>query len=376
VEGRASFHQLFLMNESWMRRIWDRKGFLGRLLWLLFLPLSFFYSLAVRIIGFLYFLGGIKRQSLPRPVISVGNLTVGGTGKTPTTLWLAEELGRRGYKVAILSRGYKGKGTGIRVLGSNSALSTEEKEGPGDAGDEPVMMARIYGQRVGVGLKRYEAGERLLQDGEVDVFLLDDGFQHRQLNREIDLLLLGADCTGWLLPAGPFREPRGALRRAQLYLITGGREKWESFLRRYPKERIYFGSLEAKGLFTLDGTRWEERPLSMLDRRKIVTVSAISNPVSFYRIISDWEGEIIASLEFPDHHNYSIQDWKRINREARQAELIVTTEKDIVKLTQFPFPREKLLALRVGMVVENGSSLIQAVEEVLKIKGPSAKGSQ
>lgn len=376
MEGRASFHQLFLMNESWMRRIWDRKGFLGRLLWLLFLPLSFFYSLAVCIIGFLYFLGGIKRQSLPRPVISVGNLTVGGTGKTPTTLWLAEELGRRGYKVAILSRGYKGKGTGIRVLGSNSALSTEEKEGPGDAGDEPVMMARIYGQRVGVGLKRYEAGERLLQDGEVDVFLLDDGFQHRQLNREIDLLLLGADCTGWLLPAGPFREPRGALRRAQLYLITGGREKWESFLRRYPKERIYFGSLEAKGLFTLDGTRWEERPLSMLDRRKIVTVSAISNPVSFYRIISDWEGEIIASLEFPDHHNYSIQDWKRINREARQAELIVTTEKDIVKLTQFPFPREKLLALRVGMVVENGSSLIQAVEEVLKIKGPSAKGSQ
>lgn len=359
-----------------MRRIWDRKGFLGRLLWLLFLPLSFFYSLAVRIIGFLYFLGGIKRQSLPRPVISVGNLTVGGTGKTPTTLWLAEELGRRGYKVAILSRGYKGKGTGIRVLGSNSALSTEEKEGPGDAGDEPVMMARIYGQRVGVGLKRYEAGERLLQDGEVDVFLLDDGFQHRQLNREIDLLLLGADCTGWLLPAGPFREPRGALRRAQLYLITGGREKWESFLRRYPKERIYFGSLEAKGLFTLDGTRWEERPLSMLDRRKIVTVSAISNPVSFYRIINDWEGEIIASLEFPDHHNYSIQDWKRINREARQAELIVTTEKDIVKLTQFPFPREKLLALRVGMVVENGSSLIQTVEEVLKIKGPSAKGSQ
>jgi len=309
-------------------------------------------------------------RSLPCAVVSVGNLTVGGTGKTPTTLWLAGELSRRGHKVAILSRGYKRTGKGIRILGPefSEAESTEENRRSSDVGDEPTMMAAIYGQKAGVGRKRYEAGEQLLREFEVDVFLLDDGFQHRQLRRDIDLLLLGSDWSGWMMPAGPFREPRKALRRANLYLITGARERWEFLLSPYPKESVFFGALQANGLFTLEGNQWKKHPLSLLDRRKILTVSAISSPSSFYGMIREWEGEIVDTLEFPDHHSYSAQDWQRINRAARHAEMIVTTEKDIVKLIHFPFPREKLLALRVEMVVENGSSLVQAVENVVKTK--------
>jgi tetraacyldisaccharide 4'-kinase len=362
------------MNEFWIRRVWDHKDLLGRLLWLLVLPFSLLYWLAVRILDLLYSLGWMRTRSLPRAVVSVGNLTVGGTGKTPATLWLAAELSQRGYKVAILSRGYKRKGKGIRILGprSNHPESIGKEDPSDDAGDEPAMMASIYGQRVGVGRKRHEAGSQLLRAAEVDIFLLDDGFQHRQLRRDLDLLLLGSDWTGWLIPAGPFREPRGALGRASLYLITGARERWELVLDGYPKQTIFFGALEATGLFTLDGKQWKQYPLSLLDRKKILTVSAISDPACFYRMIQDWEGEIVDTIEFPDHHTYSAQDWQRINRAARRAELVVTTEKDILKLMRFPFPKEKLLALRVEMTVENRSPLIQAVEDLVKAKRGSS----
>ena len=354
------------MNDFWARRVWERRDPLASLLWILLLPLSFLYGLGAWLRNLLYSLGWLRARSLPRPVISVGNLTVGGTGKTPTTLWLAHELGKWGYRVAILSRGYRRKDKEPVILGpSDSARNGDEAFA---AGDEPVMMARVFGQRVGVGAKRYEVASRLLREAEVDVFLLDDGFQHRQLKRDLDLLLLGSDRDGWLLPAGPFREPKGSLRRAHFYLITDSREKWEHFLASREKRSIFFGSLQPSKLLSLEGNRWKEYPLSLLDRSKIVTVCAIARPALFYRMIHEWEGEIVDTLEFRDHHVYSTKDWQRINRAGRSADFIVTTEKDILKLTRFPFAREKLLALRVEMVVEDGPALIRAVEKVIQEK--------
>lgn len=346
------------------------------MVWIFLLPLSVVYGFGARIRSLLYSIRWLPTKVLPCAVVSVGNLTVGGTGKTPTTLWLARELGRRGYRVAILSRGYKRSGRKMMILepGPVMAGSNDLEEELTEAGDEPLMMAKVFGQRVAVGKRRYAAATRLLESAAVDLFLLDDGFQHRRLRRDLDLLLLGEDWRGWLLPAGPFREPRRALRRAQLYLVTGSRERWQPLLARRPPEKVFFGSLQAKSLLTLDGDRWKEFPLALLGRNKILTVSAIANPASFYRIIHEWEGEIVDSLEFPDHHAYSAQDWQEINRAARNAEIIVTTEKDILKLVRFPFAREKLLALRVEMVVENSDSLIRAVEEVIqKKKGQAGK---
>lgn len=314
-------------------------------------------------------------KSLPCAVVSVGNLTVGGTGKTPTTLWLGQELNRRGHRVVILSRGYKRTGKGATVLepGFSKPVSLGQGEDPLEAGDEPAMMAGVFGQTVGVGRKRHEVGNRLLREAEVDVFLLDDGFQHRQLRRDLDLLLLGLDWNGWLVPAGPFREPRSALCRADRYLITGAREKWGSILTNYKKQSaIFHGSLQPKALLTLEGNQWKEYPLGLLDRKKILTVSAIANPTLFFSMIRDWEGEIVDTIGFPDHHSYSARDWQRINRAARNADFIVTTEKDILKLVRFPFASEKLLALRVEMVVENGNSLIQAIDDVIRRKRAQA----
>lgn len=362
------------MNGAWARRIWERKDFWGSLFWFLALPVSLLFGLAVQVRNLLYSLEWLTIKSLPCAVVSVGNLTVGGTAKTPTTLWLGQELARRGYRVAILSRGYKRSGRELRLLepSRDQLLSLAEGENPADAGDEPMMMAKIFGQRVGVGEDRHAVGAQLLRQTGVDVFLLDDGFQHRQLRRDLDLLLLGSDWQGWLLPAGPFRESRSALHRAHLYLLTGAQQEWRLLLEGRPKEAIFAGALRPKGLLTLERQRWKEYPLSLLDRSKVLAVSAIANSAAFYRMIHEWEGDIVDTLEFPDHYDYTARDWQRITRVARNVDLIVTTEKDILKLARFPFAKEKLFALRVEMVVENGAFLVQAVEAAIRARRQEA----
>src|ERR671925_544386 len=139
-----------------IRDAWDRKGLTGKLQWLLLVPLSSVYLLLVHIRNALYSLGWIRIHALPRPVISVGNLTVGGTGKTPTCLWLAHELLAHGVKVAILSRGYKGKAAAPVILlpDNNGSFDSETERELSAAGDEPFMMSRLYGQTVAVGRER------------------------------------------------------------------------------------------------------------------------------------------------------------------------------------------------------------------------------
>jgi tetraacyldisaccharide 4'-kinase len=338
------------------------------------LPPSLLYAGAVQFRNLLFQLGVIPAQRLSRPVISVGNLTVGGTGKTPTIAWLAEELTKRGYRVAVLSRGYKRTGREPVIL--QPGLKTGKgglQEEISAAGDEPAMMARLYGLRVGVGSNRFETGELMLRASEIDVFLLDDGFQHRRLKRDLDLVILGKDSGGWPLPGGPFREPRSAARRAGLHLLTGSFETWEGFLKSQGKAPTLFrGSLEARGLVSPDGDGWSEAALSTLAGKKIVAVSAIADAAGFHRMIEEWGGELVQVMEFPDHHFYTPRDWQQINRAARQADFVVTTEKDLLKLLRFPFARGGLFALRVAMVIENGESLLAAVEQAIRARRAQA----
>ena len=347
----------------WIRCVWERKGIGGKLVWLLLIPFSWIYSVVIQVRNWLYGRGWLRVRSLDRPVISVGNLTVGGTGKTPACVWLAQELGKHGLKVVILSRGYRRRESQPVVLAFNSvpALAANSTNAVATAGDEPYMMARMYGLTVAVGKDRYEAAQELLRRQAADVFILDDGFQHRRLKRDVDLLLLGHHSTGWMLPCGPFREPRGAVRRADLILVTDAQDQWNSFLHKRARRPCFSGSLKAAALITFQSNQWQERPLSMLYRSRILAVSAIGNPVGFYGTIREWEADVVDTLEYPDHHEYTARDWQDINRRGHQVDLILTTEKDLVKLIRFPFARDKLLAVRVTMAVQDGATLIQSV---------------
>jgi tetraacyldisaccharide 4'-kinase len=350
------------MNSRWIHRVWRRRGFWAALLWGLFLPFSCLYALGVQARNFFYAAGWKRPRHLKQFVISIGNLTVGGTGKTPTVVWLAQELEQRGFSIAVLSRGYARKGKLPRALTSKLCKDADE------LGDEPAMLACLFGLNVAVGNSRYEAALEIVKHNAVDVFILDDAFQHRQLARDMDLLLLGSDATGWLLPSGPFREPKRAIRRADVLLITGAHNKWQKLILKDRSRLAFQGSLQPKALIGFESRRWKEYPLGLLAGRKIAVVTAIANPESFYQMISEWEGEIVNVFEFPDHHPYSSRDWQRVNQAARNADLVVTTEKDIVKLNRFPFAREKLLALRVAMVVERGEALIDAIVERIQKK--------
>lgn len=367
---------------SLSRRIWERKGVAGKVLWVLVLPASLLYALSVCIRNFLYSVGWLPCRGLPCAVISVGNLTVGGTGKTPTVIWLAQELEKCGYRAVILSRGYRRRNDrSSRRAGGNGRAASGDPQDPRWAGDEPAMMARLFGQKVGSGKARYRRAEEFLKEGKVDVFILDDGFQHRQLKRDLDLLLLGSEWNGWVIPAGPFREPRRALSRANAWVVTGSRECWEPFLKRRRKQRMIFhGSLKPQALVTLEGDRLKEHPLGLLTGKKIIAVSAIANPALFYRMIHEWEGEIVDALEFPDHYEYATDDWRRINYAARQGDLVVTTEKDLIKLDLFPFARDRLFALRVSMVIQEADSLLRMAREAIQKKetelpGPGLEGN-
>ena len=309
-----------------------------------------------------YTWGVRRRRQLPCAVVSIGNLTLGGTGKTPTVVWVAQELQKRGFKIVVLSRGYNRKGNRPLLLTANFSGTVD------DFGDEPAMMARLFGLTVAVSTPRYKGALEAIKNSAVDVFILDDGFQHRQLARDLDLVLLGSDSTGWVLPSGPFREPSKAVGRADFLLVTDSQDKWQRLVSQAGQQLVFHGALKPVALIGFESRRWKEYPLSLLARRKIVAVAAIANPEPFYRIIHDWEGEIVEVLEFKDHHDYSSKDWQRINRAARNADLIITTEKDILKLIRFPFGRERLLALRVAMAVENGDTLIQAVVDSIQKK--------
>jgi len=234
------------------------------------------------------------------------------------------------------------------------------------------MMARLYGQTVGVGKNRHRTARDLLSEQDIDVFLLDDGYQHRQLKRDVDLLLLGIDWQGWMLPAGPFREPISSLRRADYFLVTGAEESWKALIPTDGAKRCFTGSLTSVALVGFGPNRWKEYPLSLLYRSKILTVTGIADPKGFYRMIQDWEADIIETVEFPDHHSYAARDWQRINRLSRHVDLIVTTEKDLLKLMRFPFAKDKLLALRVAMTVEKGDVLVEAVVERIRKKAANA----
>ncbi|BCL74327.1 tetraacyldisaccharide 4'-kinase [Jeongeupia sp. HS-3] len=274
-------------------------------------PLSLLFA-AISALRRLLFRLGLKRvERLPVPVIVVGNLTAGGTGKTPLTVYLARELARLGYRPGIVSRGYGGKAVGAAAVYPDSD--------PAQVGDEPVLLARAAGVPVFVCRDRAAAGRALLAaHPDIDVLLCDDGLQHYRLGRDLQLCVVdGARGfgNGWLLPAGPLREPVSRLAEVDAVIVNGGDAQ--------PAHPRVFRMMLAPGAcYRLDDPAIT-RAAGDFSGGELAAVCGIGNPARFFATLEAL-GLTFSRHAFADHHAYAADELPR--------GVIITTEKDAVKL--------------------------------------------
>lgn len=324
------------------------------------------YELGVRARAALYENRFFETRRLNAPVISVGNLTVGGAGKTPCVAFLARFLRDEGYDVAILSRGYKRESRG-RVEVSNGR---EILCGPNESGDEPFLLAKSCpGARVVVDHDRYAAGKWLEERERISVFILDDGYQHLRLARDLNLLLIDASDPpdqAKMIPFGRLREPMTAMRRADAVIVTRSdqpfdRRALENMIGRFARAEtpVFYGRHKMTDLIRLDGAG----VFSPADfaRKRVAAVSGIARPDSF---VADLEGlgmNIALRRDFDDHHRYTREELSEIVERARelQAEAIITTEKDAANLPAdfAPSFAPPLFAARIEFACENEGAL-------------------
>src|SRR6266849_5818169 len=312
--------------------------------WLLapLIPLSRLYGLAMKARSAFYARGLLTQYFLPCRVISVGNLTVGGTGKTPVVIALAVALRDRGRKVGVISRGYKRRsGTPILEISDGRTLGGH----PEDSGDEPFLIAqRCPGVPVAVGADRPRVGRHLLDRFGVDTLVLDDGYQHLALQRDVDLLVVDAAApfgNGYLLPRGRLREPLSSMARASAVLVTRASQarrldELKATVRAaVPAAPIWITDFAPSAVVQVGGSTSVEP--SALKGERVLAVSGIGHPGSFRKLLEATGATVAEHCVFPDHHAYSREDVQRIRQVAERAGAgrIVTTEKDAVKLAQF-----------------------------------------
>ena len=319
------------------------------LLW----PLSLLYGAIVRLRVWLYAKGLLKQKRLKAPVVSVGNLTVGGTGKTPMVIWLAERFLAEGKRVAILSRGYRG---------TNGASDEIE-----------LMKFRLQGRAAfGVGKDRFTEGQRIESQQPVDVFLLDDGFQHLQLARDLDILLMDASrglAGELLLPAGRLREPLSAMSRANILVFTRtenmpGTVDAIQKLNQYP---VFAAATQLVGFRRLGGeiTLFSS---SEIGAGPFFAFCGLGNPDAFFRDLRNWGVAVCAQISFPDHHRYTEEDVLQIQLEAKRAgaNAFVTTEKDEQNLSGIRFEHPPVYVSVIDLVVSPESDFKNALAQTLR----------
>lgn len=296
--------------ESRLLRAWMRRGWLACLLW----PLSLLFALIARLRRGLYRLGIRQATRLPVPVIVVGNVFVGGTGKTPLTIWLVEALRQAGYTPGVISRGYGSGQVAARAV--TSAADARE------VGDEPLLIARRTGCPVMVGRARVVVGQALLAaHPEVDVIISDDGLQHYALARDIEIVLSDArgNGNGWLLPAGPLREP--ASRRRDFSVRNVGSDPEPGAL----PAGMFAMHLVADQVELLQDSACRQ-PLDALSAAEdIAAVAGIGNPARFFATLSQ-AGLNFKAIALPDHYDFAHNPFAGLS-----AAVILITEKDAVK---------------------------------------------
>ncbi|MFZ1983975.1 MAG: tetraacyldisaccharide 4'-kinase [Desulfatitalea sp.] len=310
----------------------------------------------------LYGRGMLKSRCLPCCVISVGNLTAGGTGKTPMTIYIARHLQSIGYRVVVLSRGYGGRAEKKGGIVSDGLRICMD---PDSAGDEAFMMAaKLVGIPVLVGQDRYRSGVNAIRYFQAEVIVLDDGYQHLRLQRDLNLLLLDARYpfgNGYLLPRGPLRVPISSSIRADAIILTrcGPDNRVPALPKEIKATNRVFRSRHVPALFeairsrevTAGGGRLKMAPLdtAAILGTKVFGFSGIANNVDFRRSLLSLGVSMKGFLEFDDHHRYSDGDLETIQMRCRDegAEWLATTEKDFYRLCHRFSPTVPLMVVSI-----------------------------
>jgi tetraacyldisaccharide 4'-kinase len=340
--------------------VWTRRTRGGRLAGALLAPASWSYGAVVAARNRRYDRGGALVERVPARVVSVGNLTVGGSGKTPFTLWLASRLAARGRRVAIVARGYRKRLPGVVVVGRDGTPLVSARDG----GDEAVLLARRFAGPVVVGEDRVAAAREACRAFAAEVIVLDDGFQHRRLGRDLDIVLLASDpSVERLLPAGPLREPLGALARAGAIVAM---DAPPAVLAVGPRGLPRFQArTAATTLVEVRDGRWRERDVDTLAGRDVVALAGIARPERFVASLEALGARVRRREFLADHHGYDGNDLARVAAWAAHG-LVVTTEKDLVKLADLERD-PPVLALRVSACAEPAAELerLAAGEDVV-----------
>lgn len=316
-------------------------------------PLSTIFGAVVRTRNTLYDRGILKSRRLQAPVISIGNISVGGSGKTPFVIMLGELLKNRGITFDVLSRGYGRQTRGASLVQANGS--------PIEFGDEPLLIAQRLGVPVIVGESRYQAGQLAERNSIPQLHLLDDGFQHRALHRDFDIVLLTADdARGKLLPAGRLREPQSSLKRADAIVLSGNTPA-ESF------------SLQSKFV-------WRMRrgiTLPNIPSRPLV-FCGIARPQFFVFQLEQLGIKAAGTVFFRDHHSYNAKDIQRLLQAAEQHKSsgFITTEKDALNLGDLCNALEPLSIAQVTMEIENAADGVDTMLRVIgERKSPGVRQS-
>lgn len=363
----------------------EKTGWVHDLLLLCLRSFSFLYGMGVYLKLLLYKHGVLTRHKLPCKVISLGNITVGGTGKTPTAQRLAGTIRDMGYRVVILNRGYRAKSKEpVALVSDGKKIYMTVTE----AGDEAYLLAKnLPGVPVVIGKNRAVSGAYAVEKLKADVVILDDGYQHWQLDRDLDIVLIdtiNVFGNNFLLPRGTLREPLENLNRAHAFLLTKVDQSSENIrdairltLNCFNRKALVVESIHRPRCFIevaewYKGAGYAGCALDTVQGRQVMAVSAIGNPSSFEQTIIDLGAEVVDSVRFPDHHNYTMAEMQTVMEQAaaRGVYCIITTEKDAVK-----FPAEFIHSVRplplyvLGIEVaftDGDAALLDLIKQVMK----------
>lgn len=329
------------------------------------------YELVVRLRNRLFDEGWLKIHRLKNPVISVGNLTLGGTGKTPTVITIGKILQQSGYTVSVLLRGYKGNYRGNPLLVSDGKnLKTNSLI----AGDEALVIAKnLPGALVTVSKNRVKAGKWLERWKPVDVHILDDGFQHRKLYRCLNLLLIDTTNpfgSGLLFPSGYLREPVKGMERADAIILTRTQTNlnYQPLINQLQSVKSGIPCfLATQSLVSASERNSTGKSVKLpLTGHRVLAFAGIANPNQFFNLLRKYQVDLVKTICFRDHHRYTPRDFTEIQRQCQELEVntVITTEKDIENIPDNSLTSLNVITVKVAFEF-NGSGLPEMVSQTV-----------